>query len=331
MKLSVIHSKSAAVAMSFCAACMRIAPSAALLLLCLGFFSPLHLQSQSANPAQPVVVPASQPTLERHYREGETVAYKMTGVNQSHQGTIRYEARAEGVVKKAPSGVFFEEFAWTELQLNGAEFALSPASRELRETASLESGFPFTIPDLSKVQPILIGPITDLLTFYADTMLSMSQKELVHAGDHVYVKNGTPNSWADGSYVLFGQDAIDFDITLRSIDPSAQIATLVVRHVPPAQSQVKFPTAWMREPVGASQNNWAEVEKGQDGKFAAQVGRETFEANIKIALATGRIVSATMDNPVEVLERTCNDAALSDCGAPVRYGIRRQITLEAQP
>jgi len=87
----------------------------------------------------------------------------------------------------------------------------------------------------------------------------------------------------------------------------------------------------MREPVGASQNNWAEVEKGQDGKFAAQVGRETFEANIKIALATGRIVSATMDNPVEVLERTCNDAALSDCGAPVRYGIRRQITLEAQP
>ena len=198
MKLSVIHSKSAAVAMSFCAACMRIAPSAALLLLCLGFFSPLHLQSQSANPAQPVVVPASQPTLERHYREGETVAYKMTGVNQSHQGTIRYEARAEGVVKKAPSGVFFEEFAWTELQLNGAEFALSPASRELRETASLESGFPFTIPDLSKVQPILIGPITDLLTFYADTMLSMSQKELVHAGDRVYVKNGTPNSWADG-------------------------------------------------------------------------------------------------------------------------------------
>jgi hypothetical protein len=38
-----------------------------------------------------------------------------------------------------------------------------------------------------------------------------------------------------------------------------------------------------------------------------------------------------MDNPVEVLERTCNDAALSDCGSPVRYGIRRQITLDAQP
>lgn len=331
MKLPVIHSKTAAVAMSLCAACIRIAPSAALLLLCLGIFSPMHLQSQSAKDAQPAAAPASSPTLERHYREGEAVAYKMTCVNQGHQGTIRYEARAEGVVKKADSGVFFEELAWTELQLNGAEYALSPASRELRQTMSLDSKFPFAIPDLSKVQPILIGPITDLLAFYADTMLSMSQKDLVRAGDHVYVKNGKPNSWADGSYVVFGQDSIDFDITLQSINSSAQIATLMVRHVPPAQSQIKFPAAWMLEPVGQSQNNWAEVEKGQDGKFAAQVGRETFEANIKIALATGRIVSATMDNPVEVLERTCNNAALSDCGSPVRYGIRRQITLDAQP
>jgi hypothetical protein len=307
---------------------MRFAPRAALLLFCLGISSPEHLLAQSP---QPAAAPASQPALERHYREGETVAYKMTGVNQGHQGTIRYEARAEGVVKKAASGIFFEEFAWKDLHLNGAEFDLSPASRELRESVSLDSKFPFTIPDLSKVQPILIGPITDLLAFYADTMLSMSQKELVHAGDHVYVKNGTPNSWADGSYVIFGQDSIDFDITLLSIDPSAQIATLVVRHLPPAQSQIKFPAAWMQEPVGQSLNNWAEVQKGQDGKFAAQVGRETFEAHIKIALASGRIVSATMDNPVEVLERTCNDAALTDCGSPARYGIRRQITLDAQP
>jgi hypothetical protein len=299
----------------------------ALVLSFLGIVFPAHLQSQAAKPAQPPTAPA----LQRNYLDGEKLAYKMTGVNQGHQRTIRYEARAEGLVKKAASGAFFEEFAWPELRLNGQPFALSPASLEFREPLSLASGYTLTVPDLSKVQPILIGPITDLLAFYADTQLAMGQKSLVRAGDHVYVKNGVPSSWADGTYVIFGQDSIDFDVTLQSIDQKAGIATVIVRHVPPAQSQIKFPAAWMQNPVNDTANNWVEVEKRQDGKLAAQVGKETFEANIKIALATGRIISATMDNPVEVMERDCSDAALSDCGAPARFSIRRQITLDAQP
>ena len=325
MKLPVFQSMSTTAAMPLSAACMRNALIPAFVL----FSSSLSISAQSPQPAQPAATPTT--TLARHYQEGETIAYKMTGVNQGHQGTIRYEAHAEGVVKKSPSGVFVEEFAWKDLHVNGQPFALSPASQELRESVSLAPGYPFTIPDLRKPQPILIGPITDLLAFYADTMLTMQQKDLVHAGDHVYVKNGTPNSWADGFRVILGQDAIDFDITLQSVDQSAKIATVVVRHVPPAESQIKMPAAWMLTPVGASPNNWVEVEKGQDGKFTAAVGRETFEADLKISLETGLIISATMDNPVDVLERDCDGAALTICGAPVRYGIRRQITLDAEP
>jgi hypothetical protein len=62
----------------------------------------------------------------------------------------------------------------------------------------------------------------------------------------------------------------------------------------------------------------------------AGVGQETLDVEIKVALATGRILSATMDNPVEVMERACNDAALTDCGNPQRYSIRRQITLRSE-
>jgi len=327
MKLPMFQSETAA-AMRLSAARMNYAFMPAFVLLCFASAVPAVLLAQSPKPAQPAAAPT--PTLARHYQEGETIAYKMTGVNQGHQGTIRYEAHAEGVVKKAASGMFFEEFAWKDLHVNGQPFALSPASQELRESVSLAPGYPFTIPDLSKPQPILIGPITDLLAFYADAMLTMQQKDLVRAGDHVYVKNGTPNSWADGFHVIFGQDAIDFDITLQSVDQAAKIATVIVRHVPPAESQIKMPAAWMLAPVGASQNNWAEVEKGQDGKFTAAVGRETFEADLKVSLETGRIISATMDNPVDVLERGCDDAALTVCGSPVRYGIRRQITLDAE-
>jgi hypothetical protein len=299
----------------------------ALLLSFLGIVFPVHLQSQTAKPEQSPT--ASE--LQRHYQEGEKIAYKMTGVNQGRQRTIRYEARAEGLVKKAPSSAFFEEFAWPELRLNGQPFLLSPDSLAFREPLCLTSGYTLTVPDLSKVQPILIGPITDLLAFYADTQLAMGQKGLARAGDHVYVKNGVPSSWADGTYIVLGQDSIDFDITLQSIDQKTNIATMIVRHVPPAQTQIKFPADWMQNSVSDTANNWVEVEKRQDGKFAAQVGKETFEANIKIALATGRVISATMDNPVVVMERDCNDAALSDCGEPARFSIRRQITLEAQP
>jgi hypothetical protein len=37
------------------------------------------------------------------------------------------------------------------------------------------------------------------------------RQNLLRSGDHVLVRHGKPNSWADGNYILFGQDAIDFD------------------------------------------------------------------------------------------------------------------------
>jgi hypothetical protein len=45
-------------------------------------------------------------------------------------------------------------------------------------------------------------------------------------------------------------------------------------------------------------------------------------------LADGRILSATEHNPVEVLQRECQDAALVTCGEPVRFQILRQIEIK---
>jgi hypothetical protein len=130
---------------------------------------------------------------------------------------------------------------------------------------------------------------------------------------------------------LFCQDSIDFAVMLRSIDQATQTATLVVRHVPPEQPQLKLPARWMATPVATSQNNWVQVEKTSDGKYIAGVGQETFDVEIKLSLATGRILSANMDNPIQVSERLCTDAALTACGDPERYSIHRQLTLRADP
>lgn len=85
----------------------------------------------------------------------------------------------------------------------------------------------------------------------------------------------------------------------------------------------------MHQPVGDTSNNWVQLMKAADG-YVASVGKEIIYVRITVSLANGRILSATMDNPVQVLERTCKDAALMDCGEATRYDIRRQIELTEQ-
>ncbi len=281
------------------------------------------LEGQAINPDQKV-------TLTRNYLEGEKISYQMKAINEGHVSTVRYEAQANARVKQEPSGALIEDFAWTGLLVSGQTVPLTPASQQFREDLSLSPEYTLSVPDLSKIQPILIGPITDLLTFYADVQLAMRQKKLLRTGDHIYVKHGIPNSWADGIYTVFGQDSVDFDITLKEVDQAAHEATLLFRHVPPVQSQIQFPATWMIAPLGDHPNNWVEVEKRAQGKYSAEVGTETFEVAMTLSLPSGRIVSAKMDNPIDVLGRECDDAALSKCGAPQRYHIRRQVSLSAE-
>jgi len=182
------------------------------------------------------------------------------------------------------------------------------------------------MPDLSQA-PKLIGPITDLMTFYVDVWIAVRTDKLVKAGDHVYLKLGTPSSWADGVRVLQGDSSIDFDFTLREINQKAGTVTLAARHVPPEQTQLKLPAEWMRKPVAGAANNWVTVEKTQDGRFRGAVGKEVFDVTIKLSLADGKILSVTMDNPVVTIERECADQKLTNCSDPKSHTIRRQIEM----
>jgi len=270
-------------------------------------------------------VPRGEALLARRYREGETLTYRMKGVNENW----RYELQASGVVKKGESGKFTEEYAWSKLISDGKAFPLSAASQQFRQVLSLGPEKPPSMPNLAEVQPILIGPITDLMTFYVDLWLANRTGKLTHAGDHAYQKLGMPASWADGNYVVLGEDSIDFDMTLTNVDRSNQVATLLVRHVPPEEPAVHLPAAWMREPVADTKNNWVNVTK-RDGKFVAAVGKETFDVQVKVSLVDGKILSGTMENPVKSRERDCEDAAYTKCGDPRPHEILRHIEIELE-
>lgn len=183
------------------------------------------------------------------------------------------------------------------------------------------------MPDLSKVDPKMVGPITDLLTFYIDLWLINKTGVLKHPGDHFYVPNPQVASWADGTHVLIGTDHVDFDLNLQSIDPVKGTAVVVVHHVPPSHPNLQFPAEWMQTPVTDTPNNWVQVKKTKDGKYQAEVGKETFDVSITVSTADGRILSASMDNPVVMIGRDCDDAALTKCGDAHPQTIHRHVEI----
>ncbi len=263
--------------------------------------------------------------LARRYTAGQVLRYGMKGSNNGWE----YQLQATDTVKQDAAGHFYEEIAWSDLHSN-APMALSPASVQFRQTVSADgSGRYMAIPDLAKVQPFLIGPITDTLTFYTDLLLAQ-QAALSPTHPHAYVAHGTPNSWADGQHFLVAQDSIDFDLSLESTDPQAHTATLLVRHVVPRAPQIALPAAWMKTPVANTPNNWVQVSRGDRG-YTAEFGQELFDVRLTLDMRDGRLLRVVLDNPVTATIRDCQDAALTRCEPPKAENIRRQVSLELLP
>jgi hypothetical protein len=100
--------------------------------------------------------------------------------------------------------------------------------------------------------------------------------------------------------------------------------------VAPEKPEIRLPADWMTKSVADTPNNWVQVTKTKAGKYLAAVGKETFDVEISVSLADGKILSGTIDNPVETTERECEDAALTKCGDPKPRGIRRQIEISLE-
>lgn len=266
----------------------------------------------------------TQNPLHRQYRAGEALAYQMHGVN----GSWEYSVRADGTVKQDASGKFTEEYQWSKMQSGGQPVPLRADMSEFRQRITLDPGTMPSVPDLTKVDTKLIGPITDLMTFYVDLWLANKLGQLEKAGDHFCFRSPIPaSSWADGTRVILGQSAIDFDMTLKSVDTIAGTAALEVKHVPP-KAALKLPAAWMETPVGILPNNWVGVTKQSDGSYIAGVGEETVDVLVTVSLEDGKILSATMNNPVKTVERTCRDQALTECDAAKSHLIVRKVEIE---
>lgn len=274
--------------------------------------------------------------LARRYVEGETTRYLMTGVNQGRSRTLNYAAEAEAKMQRDEQGRFVEEFRWTRLTVAGRDIPLDEPTMNFRQRLSLDGAVEMTPPPsqaIAGINPMLIGPVFDLMTFYVDLHPSLHQQRLKQPGDRVHVAHGQPNSWADGANVILGEDCIDFELTLERVEPAS--AQLRVRHLPPAATSINLPAAWMQERVNPDRpNNWVQVQRDASAsppRVVAATGHEVFDVVIEVERPAGRIVSATMDNPVAIVQRHCSDESLTDCGEPVKFQIHRHVELRRLP
>jgi hypothetical protein len=263
--------------------------------------------------------------LQRRYREGDVSHYVMDGKNDGREYTIR----ATDTVKRDPNGRFYEEIGWSDYVSNTPQ-ASTPASLAPLQTVSLDDPVSYMkVPNLAGIQPIFIGPITDTLTFYSDLLLAIKAK-LAYEGKKDYVSRSTPNSWADGERILLGQDVVDFALTVVSVNPTDHTETLLIRHLPPPVLHIQQPVKWMENQQPSTPNNFVQVSKEQDG-FVAETGRETFDVQLKIDTRDGRIISASMHNPVVLRTRTCKNRELTRCGSERPRTILRDITFSLVP
>lgn len=232
-------------------------------------------------------------------------------------------------MKRDSSGRFYEEIAWSNLTSNEQQ-TLTSKSLALRQTVSLDDPVSYMkVPPLADVQPLLVGPITDALTFYSDLLLAV-QANLLQPGQTAYIPRTTPNSWADGQRILLGQDVVDFSLKVEDVNTTEHTETIQVQHVPPSRLHVQLPAKWMREPVSTEPNNFVRVSR-QDNGFVAEAGRETFDVRLVVDIRDGHMLSATMHNSVSLITRKCTDRELNQCGPDASKNIRREITWQQMP
>ncbi len=257
-------------------------------------------------------------SIERRYTDGTVSHYLMTGDNDGWHYTVQ----ATDLVRRDASNRYYEEIGWSNFTSGQP---LTPASLALRQTLSLDDpGSYMKVPHLAAVQPQLIGPITDLLTFYSDLLLAQ-QGKLAQAGETAYVSRTTPNSWADGERVLVGEDAVDFSLKVDAVNAAEHTVTLLVQHLPPPTVHVQLPALWMRTPASAVPNNFVQVSK-QGDSFIAEAGKEVFDVRLVVDTRDGRLLVASMHNPVTFTRRTCADRALTHCGPPSPGTTLREVT-----
>jgi hypothetical protein len=239
----------------------------------------------------------------RRQQSGETVSSTVASAESLHQ--VAFEA-----------GVPVETVHWTEVVdlttgQRRTDLAGVPATRiSLHPNGPIEPGKPAG-------DPVMLGMVTDLATFYVAASPRAGIANLHLPGDRAVAAAPVFGDFADGAVFLVGQDKLRAEIEMTAL--SAQLVEYTTYLQPVAFEAGELYRDFMQQPAcGNAPNNIQYVRKHEAG-YRAVWGCETITIQTKIDRQSGIIVESLMVSYLLQNVKTCQDAALTQCsdGEPI--------------
>jgi hypothetical protein len=238
----------------------------------------------------------------RRQQAGESVSTTIAAAKSSHQ--VAFEG-----------GVPVETVRWTEaIDLatgqHRTDLAAVPISRiSLHPNGPIEPGKPAG-------DPLMIGMITDLVTFYIAASPKVGIANLHLPGDKAATAPVYGN-FADGTTFLVGQGKVSVEVAMTALSPDLVEYSTYMQ--PLAFEPGELHREFMQQPACSNAPNNIQYVRAQGAGYLAAWGCETITIQTKIDRQSGIIVEALMVSYLLQNVKMCQDAALTQCsdGPPI--------------
>lgn len=262
----------------------------------------------------------------RHYVPGQVARYAYTEDETQTAGgqtTTSTTTAADRVASYVHRGTGGEQVRWVALTVDGTDMTAAARSFPAYDLSlDPRAADGLTVPDTSAV-PGLVGPVTDLTTFYVPLSAQAGIGALHRPGQSETAPTLLSGNFASAAMPV-GQDLLQLTTTLTSL--TRRQATLTSDFVPPPAGGLTVTAPFMDSPVcGTTPNNFEEVQQSGTA-FLALWGCEQFTATTVADRASGRIVSASLSNPLQLSAMECQDAALTQCTDIGPVTLQRTVT-----
>jgi hypothetical protein len=214
-------------------------------------------------------------------------------------------------------GVGIENVNWPTYWFKNKKY---PKGRDLGNDAksigayeiSLDPNGPLEIPSLNLVPPSMVANVTDLNAFYVAISPQAGIRQLKQVGDH-YDGKSVRGDWGGTPGTPTGEDCVQLRLELTGLSATTANVKTTFLPSPLGCEGFSFKTAWMVPPVsGTTANNFQEVTHSGK-KFDVMWGQEEFTINSVIDRSSGKILSATMENPLHLKLKAGCDQNLENC------------------
>ncbi len=247
-------------------------------------------------------------------------------------GVFKREEIAESLHEVPEEGVPRERISFTSLTKRTTE-GTEDLSQAIAKFPAYETSVAATsspalsaLPDLTGWDMGVVGPVTDLHTFLIAVSHQVGADRLTRLGETFTTGEAAKASWANGENIPVGEDCIQISVTLLELN--AETAVYETRFMPPADACLEPLKPWMEAPVVEGTPNNFQQQMMMGPMAAAMWGREQFIITSTVRRADGRILSATMDNPLTLRLKVGCDPNLDSCKHEMPMTIHRKLQLE---